>query len=323
MSLASIILCIESIDYKNRALYVGIFAVSWELSAILFTILYQIYPSWRLAILTSVGIIILELCLLSNVTESPRFLLTNAVRYEECKKVMNIISKINGEGCFQYCLQSENTRERSPFFLKDIFGSNMNIIKLIVCSTMWFTQYYSIRSFETAPSYLTLTQANMKIAKSLLSVFSILLSIYLINNYGRKKLAFYSLISLGTTGLSISILSCFDIDESIYLSINILNTVRMIIAPGVSNLLVLYTAEQFPTYIRCTCFGIACIISRSSIITYTYIQIFFIDFLDLFSILAAASMIIFVPSIILLEETHQKELDEVNDNFHQPFLVRN
>ena len=94
---------------------------------------------------------------------------------------------------------------------------------------------------------------------------------------------------------------------------------------GQFTLLFIYTSEQFPTYIRSTCLGIANAFGKIGPILAINLTInadnsFFVIIL----ILTGALSILIAPFIVFLEETHHKELDEmIENNNREPFLVRN
>ena len=259
---------------------------------------------------------LIEFFLLKYVAESPRFLLVNVVNIKQCKNILNKISLINGEGSFTYALISENNRRDISASIKDIYRSRMNIIKLIACSIIWFTvlpAYYltvlTIAKFETYSQI-------QSILMDLISISSIVAAIYLINNYGRKKTLFYCLLTKGILLLIISLIDWINYNFNFNdIVLFILLLVPIFVVGLVYTLITIFTAEQFPTYIRCTCFGVSIMIGRLGTAIAANLDIGGMD--DIIGIpTSAIGILLLVISsvVILLEETHEKELDEMTEN---------
>ena len=84
---------------------------------------------------------------------------------------------------------------------------------------------------------------------------------------------------------------------------------------GQLTLLHIYTAEQFPTYIRCSCFGIVNAIGRIGPILSVNLSLDANKIaLTLLLLITGSLSIIISPFLVYLEETHHKELDEMIEN---------
>ena len=318
LCLTGIVLCVESIDFKHRELYVGIFMVIPQVWIIITIILLRSVIYWRYVILISSVPLLLELYLLTYVQESPRFLLSNAFDIEGCTKALNKISLMNGEGNFTYSLISENTK-RSPFSIREIFYSRMLVVRLVTCGVMWFNLlfiYYSMIFLMIGFGELYLRA----IISSIALILSSLASVPLINTYGRKKLTVIGLASTGILFVIMTVVKVFNEGSNVVI---ILSLVLRLLIGGMLNLLSLYTAEQFPTYLRCTCFGISNGIGRIGAISAAVITSLPAgNALTICSIIAGI-MILASPSVIYLEETHHKELDEMAENPSEQLLLGN
>ena len=109
--IVGIVLCVESVDFKQRAWYLGLYAIAYFMSPVLTMLLSLLTINWRVVILMYSFLALIEFFLLKYVAESPRFLLVNVRNIEECKKVLNNISLMNGEGHFSYSLESKTTEK--------------------------------------------------------------------------------------------------------------------------------------------------------------------------------------------------------------------
>ena len=207
INIIAFVLCMESLDFKYRNYYLGLYQIAWPLGAAFSTALYWSGLYWRYTILISAGILLLELYLLAYVAESPRFLLTNIFDVKGCQKVMNRISLINGEGNFLYILNTENT-QNSLLSLRKALNSKWVIFRIAMCSAMWFTTNfgrYSMLFFKSDKPILELLESDTNLSPYILSIVNNIINIIsvciiyvpLINYFGRKKIAFISLLIEG------------------------------------------------------------------------------------------------------------------------------
>ena len=68
--LIGFILCMESLDFKHRNYYLGVFQMAWPISGAFFIALYWLDLYWRYNMLISAGILIMELFLFAYLEES-------------------------------------------------------------------------------------------------------------------------------------------------------------------------------------------------------------------------------------------------------------
>ena len=157
------------------------------------------------------------------------------------------------------------------------------------------------------------------ILMKLISISSIAAAIHLINNYGRKKTLFFCLLIKGALFLSISFIGwIYSNDIFMFILFVVLNFVVGL----VYMLIIIFTAEQFPTYIRCTCFGISIPIGRSGTVIAANLDLIGLDHLIGFPTLAIGILILCIScTVILLEETHHKQLDEMAINTNSILLL--
>ena len=90
-------------------------------------------------------------------------------------------------------------------------------------------------------------------------------------------------------------------------------------------MLYIYTAEQFPTYIRCTCFGLVNAVGRIGPVLSVNLSLDGNNLaLTIILLITGALSIIISPFLAYLEETHNKELDEmIENNMRDPLLDKN
>ena len=320
----STVLGVESLDYKYRALYVALFSASWWVFSTFIYVLSYYGLYWRYSILLCASLLLLELFLLKYIHESPRFLVSNAGDIEACTKVLNKISLMNGEGQFLYLLKSENPQKRLVNIFKDVCASKMIMIKTISCSLVWFIMSWGYYSWVFIEPYSGVNFFLMTITKNTLIILGLLLSVYLVNKYGRKMACLVSILSVGILYLSISLINMAENNKNLaFLSFILSMTLNYFAAVGYI-IISLYSAEQFPTYIRCTCFGIAHAVGRSGALFAVSLPLLPSKAQLIISITIGVLMILTSPAVILLEETKIKELDEMveNDNT-QPLLTEN
>ena len=321
----SLILCLETLDLKNRNLYLGLYQTAWPFASALFTVLYWFDVYWRYAILVSAIILLIEIYLLAYIEESPRFLLTNAVDVQACYKALDRISLINGEGNFTYNLVSDNTRKYMSLSIGDIFYSKRNVFKIIICGSMWFSivfGYYStlflqinikINLFTESDSDSTTEKYAQSVGNDILNVISVIIYMMFINLFGRKKVAFYSLCFDGAAFISIALLLSNGDANAMFL---VFTLARFAIG-GQFALLYVYTAEQFPTYIRCTCLGICGALGRIAGLVASSLPSNDTEndsTVGTTLIIIGALALVTSPFVLLLEETHHKELAEMIEN---------
>ena len=142
----------------------------------------------------------------------------------------------------------------------------------------------------------------------------------LINHFGKKKVAFGNLLLDGILFLLLALLLHLLVNNNI--ATIILFYIARFIIFGQLTLLHIYTAEQFPTYIRCSCFGIVNAIGRirSILCVNLYFDVNNLP-LTIILLITGASSIIISPFIVYLEETHHKELDEMIENDNRELLL--
>ena len=314
--IVGIVLCVESLDFKQRAWYLGFYFIANNILPILTILLSLLEINWRVVILMYSFLAFIKFLLLQNVVESPRFLLVNVRKIEECKKALNKISLMNGEGHFSYSLESENNRKIiSPSF-KDVYHSRMNILKLLSCSMIWLIMllaYYI--SFFNIPK-LQMHPEIDSISMNLSIIAAILAGVHLINNYGRKIILLYCFLIEGALFLCISLMS-YTLPSHIALckyALFILFLINFLVAALVLMVIAIFSAEQFPTYIRCTCLGIVMLIGRFGSVIAAHIDYSGGDNIPFISIAIGILILCISPIVCLLEETHNKELDEMVEN---------
>ena len=317
--IVGIVMCVESVDFKQRGWYLGLYATAFYMSSITTILLTLLDINWRAIVIFYALLALIEFFLLKYIAESPRFLLVNIRNIVECKKALNKISLMNGEGPFLYSLESENNRKNVLVSFKDLYRSRMNIIKLIACSVIWFTMLlaYYLTVFNINKYYVYPNIQN--ILMNLIDISSNVVAVHLINNYGRKKTLFYCLLIEGTLFLCISLTDWIDIDN---IFLFILFLALNFVAGLVYMLITIFTAEQFPTYMRCTCFGISIMIGRFGTVIAANLDLIGLDHIIGFPTLAAGILILCISSaVVLLEETHHKELDEMAENTNSILLL--
>ena len=280
-------------------------------SQILNTLLLLLNVSWRVVILIYSFLAFIEFFLLKYVAESPRFLLVNVRNIEECKKVLNKISLMNGEGHFSYSLESEINRKIIPVSIKDIYHSRLNILKLLSCSIIWCTMSLAYNLSASSIPKLQIYPEYDYLILSLMIIPSNLAGVRLINNYGRKKTFLFCLIIEDVLFLCISLVSYMNLSKIVLF---ILFMVLCLGSGAIMLLLLIFTAEQFPTYIRCTCLGIAMLIGRLGTIIGANMDYIVGDNLPVISLVIGILILCISPIVRLLEETHIKELDEMVEN---------
>ena len=317
------VLCLESLDLLYRNQYLGIYQIMWYVASALVTAIYWSGLNWRYVILLSAGVLYLEIYLLKYVQESPRYLLSNAGSVQACENVLNKIARINGENGFDYTLRSEYNGEQEGLSRRNSIRSKRNIVKILVCGLMWFSVvfgYYSMvfmppnKSTDVFEEYDGETVGNIhSIGSDILSIFSCFMYMILINHFGRKKTAFFSLGLDGAVFLSISIL-LYAVENNEALVFGLYSFARFLIS-GQFPLLYIYTSEQFPTYSRCTCLGICNAIGRTGGFLASFLaSAHSTGRLQIILIIAGCLAIITTMLISFLEETHHKELSEIIEN---------
>ena len=134
-----------------------------------------------------------------------------------------------------------------------------------------------------------------------------------INLFGRKKVAFYSLCFDGAAFISIALLLSNGDANAMFL---VFTLARFAIG-GQFALLYVYTAEQFPTYIRCTCLGICGALGRIAGLVASSLPSNDTEndsTVGTTLIIIGALALVTSPFVLLLEETHHKELAEMIEN---------
>ena len=144
-----------------------------------------------------------------------------------------------------------------------------------------------------------------------------------IDYLGRKKFAFFTINFNGAfCGFLSFLLYALPNENSLIL---ISYSIAKYVLKGQFTLFCIYTAEQFPTYIRCICFGITNVLGQIGGFLAIYLSLYsdYFSHIDVLMIAGALSVLI-SPLIVFLEETHHKELDEMveNDN-RKPLLDKN
>ena len=328
------VLCMESLDFKYRNYYLGFYQLAWPVGSAFSTALYWSGLYWRYTILISAGILLLEIYLLAYVAESPRFLLTNIFNVKGCQKLMNRISLINGEGNFSYTLISENTN-KLKLSIGDLFCSKWIVFRIAICTLLWFSVvfgYYSMIFLQPNKGLTIFLKSDdnsdiflRSIVNNIINTISVcILYVPLINYFGRKKIAFFSLVLDGVLFLSFSFLLYFQSNDNML--IYIFFSVARFLLDGQFTLFYIYTSELFPTYIRCTCLGIVNIFGRIGGILAVNLSINTCNSaLIPIPIITGILAILIAPLIVCLEETHHKELDEMIeiDYRGEPLLDKN
>ena len=317
--IVGIVFCTESVDFKQRSWYVCLYLTAWLISPIMAIILFLLGIDLRMIIMLYAFLALLEYFLLKYVVESPRFLVSNVVSIEKCQKALNRISLMNGEGRFSYSLESENKRKYFTVSIKDIYRSRMNIIRLISCSVIWIavllTYYFTL---FTMPNLLENSDIQI-IIMNLVTISSTVIAGHLANDYGRKKTLFYFLLIDSALFLVISLVSfIYHSDILIFILFLVLNFVHGL----VYMLIAIFTAEQFPTYVRCACVGISMMFGRIGTVIAANFQIFGWDHFIYISALVTGILVFCIsPAVVLLEETQNKELDEMIENTRSVLLL--
>ena len=331
--LTGFILCMESLDFKDRNYYLGIYQLSWPLSTAFFTALFWVGIYWRYILLVSAGILITEMYLLTYVEESPRFLLTNVGDIKGSRKIMKRIARMNGEA-FSYNLKCENTRKNLSLSIRDIFYSKWTLFQIAMCGFMWFTINFYIfglafdksdkeivffmESDYDADVYFRTIVNCILVAISILAVY-----VPVINRFGRKKIASIALVLDGLLFIFISFLLYFQVNDTKFIFISIF--IARLVLGGQFTVFYIYTAEQFPTYIRCTCIGLTAFFGKMGGILDLNESVETGNlYLAIMLTITGALSILIAYLIVYLEETHHKVLDEMIENRHrEPLLDKN
>ena len=308
----SYVLFTEMLDYQYRNWYLGIYKLMWPISALVYSIFFMLDLYWRYLIILSGCFLVLELLLLRYVFESPRFLLTNASDVQAATFIMNKISVINRVGELKYTLISENTTENASSSLRLICGSKEIIIKLVVCSSVWFSNilvYYSM--IFIIPKFISnMYFRNMTMFAA--DCVGILPASYFSNAIGRRKATVICSFVMSAAFFAISFLPFIGQDSfTLEIEIIVLSMIARVVLNAEFYLLYLYTAELFPTYIRSTAVGICNFFGRFGGIVASSLLIIS-DAIGIDSSLILGVMMLLTALLsLLLEETNAKPMREM------------
>ena len=321
----SFILSMETINYKYRNRFLGLFFISSSLSTALFSILYRDI-TWRYLVIVSAASLLIQASLMRYTYESPRYLATNKVDIEATINILKKISIINGENEFQYSIMSENANRRASRFFTAMCYSKLICVKICASIAVWFCIYFGFYSFLILkkPLFDDIYYSDMTIY--LLTIIPIPVFMCLIDTLGRKKTVFFSVLIIGILFIILGILQvCESQLEGIYAEV----LARLItsLMSGELYLIFICTSEMYPTYIRCTAMGMCNAIGKLSVFFVILLQLLINS--DNSSVNSIPSFVFGVVLLfsagisILLEETNGKEMDEVTDTYNTPLLKAN
>ena len=316
----SVILCVETIDFKRRSQYIGSFSIAMSAFSIFIMILVDLNINWRYLVLIPAVLLLLQVFLMSYVVESPRFLATNQGNIEAATKVIQKISIMNGEGTFKYAIISENSRSTRSMPIKELFSNKIIVLQLFAGSAAWTNAvigYYSIFFLMPDSTSSALLQ---NIGYHIVEIISILAALCVINDIGRKKTTALIFLFVGFIFFAIDLLQ-YSIQDMYIASW----TKRILLHASIFLLytefcfLYIYTAEMFPTYIRGTAFSLCNIISR----IISTVGFSFFPGAGSFgvSLIAGSIMILTAASCVVFQETQGKEIEEMIEcTLTQPLL---
>ena len=316
----TIILCVETMDFKKRNIYIQMIWIIMPMCSIIFIVLLQLQVPWRYVLLICPLSILVQLLFMPYIQESPRYLLTNRCNIKAATKAINKISLRNGEGTFDYILASESSKTASFISIREIITSKILMLQIIVGNLAWLlliTGYYG--STLVMPEdfqgsfwlYIFIHIAN---------ILCELLLIVAVIFFGRKKTVASNFLIVGIIFIIITPIEFLKIDNDVLkiLEICLLSVIRVSF-PALVCLIYLFTAEMFPTNIRSAAFCLCSIAGRITESTglgklmFSNLSVCAL-IIGVFTILGGASMVVF-------QETGGKEIDEVADNNqHQPLL---
>ena len=320
----SFVLLTEMLEYHYRNMYIGVYKVFVPLSAIWTIGLYMISLHWNYILFLSGLYLALKLLLLGYVYESPRYLITNRVDIEEATRVIKEIALINGVEDFDYELKTENISE-GKLKIGDICSDRSTVIKLILCSSIWFCVTITFYSFVfIMPKFISDTYLE-GIAMFTADMVAILPTAYFINSIGRKITTVSNFIVIGVCLFGILVLTYVTSDQgTLEIWTIIISIIARFAISGEIYLIFIYTAELFPTYFRSTAFGICNIVARlGGMLASNLLLICEAIGINYLIVLGVLSLLTAVFSL-LLEETKKKALKEMVDSDHTlPLLDRN
>ena len=304
----SVILCVETIDFKKRSQYIGYLFTTVLASNELSHFFISSLELWRNFMLCCAFLMILNFFAMSYIEESPRFLLTNQANIKASTKVIEKISLWNGEVDFKYSLVSENIKKQKSIW-KDLWNSKIMKVQLIVCTLAWSSLYFGSSSIANI-SYTSTSNIWVYCSIHILGILPVLILMICINGIGRKKIIAWILV---ITGLIFIILHCYyasrsDEEFSKDIVVSILLLGLNFIMRAEKYLLCLYTAEMFPTQMRGSAFSFCILFS------YFIVCFWLSRFNSIFPYPLAISggfMILAAPVMVKLQETLGKEIDEM------------
>ena len=311
IQLTSVILCVETIDFKKRNQYLGFIWILIPVSYI-FIIQSLNYLEVYLQIILFFATImmVLQVIFLLYIEESPRFLLTNKVNIKAATKVINRISLCNTQESFKYSLLSENIKKQESVYFQDIFHSKIITLQLLAGSLVWTNVLMGGYFCSSAINYFLFAEFWISFAVNMSGLVGVLIIMYTINHIGRKKTIAISFAGSGVLFFIIFILYEY-YDESItelvdfatiFLSLNLLS--------GQAYLVNIHTAEIFPTQMRGSAFSFCNIIA--------VLIIYILDlttFFDKYYLqIVGTSMLLSAGCCVVLQETLGKEIDEMIEN---------
>ena len=320
----SFILCSEVINYKYRNLYLSIFFMNISLSAAVFSVLYSLSNTWRYLLLGSSVLILAQVFLMGYVYESTRYLVTNKVDIEAAISVLREISLINGEGDFRYSIISENFNKKASRSIRAICSSKLIAVKICASAAVWLCVLFGFYSFIFfKPTIFDDNFYYNEFTNNLLKIVPFPIVICLIDTLGRKKTLFFATLLIGGIFMIIGVLQLNASDFSrafadvLVILVSSLMTAEMYLT-------YVCTSEMYPTYIRCTGMGYCNAIGKLSFFLVIIVGKFNKqDNPSIPSFIFGMVLLISAAISILLEETFEKEMDEVIVTYGQPLLKVN
>ena len=203
----SVILCVETIDFKKRSQYIGYLFTTVLASNELSHFFISSLELWRNFMLCCAFLMILNFFAMSYIEESPRFLLTNQANIKASTKVIEKISLWNGEGDFKYSLVSENIKKQKRISWKDLCNSKIMKSQLIVCTLVWSSLYVGSSSIANI-RYTPPSDIWIHCSIYILGILPVLILMIFINGIGRKKIIAWILFIMGLIFYNISLLLC-------------------------------------------------------------------------------------------------------------------
>ena len=319
--ITTVVLCVETIDFKMRNLYIQVFWMIMPMGSIIFIVLLQLQVPWRYVLLICPLSILVQLLFMPYIQESPRYLLTNRCNVKAATKAINKISLRNGEGRFNYLIVSESSKNTGLRSIREMFTSKILTLQLTAGTLAWIIV---VTGFYGSTFVMPDVFHNLFLPYILVHIVEIICNIILLFAlilFGRKKSMASTFCLIGIIFIIVAPIEYVNIDRSI---VTVVESILLFISRfsfyALFCLMYIFTAEMFPTNIRSAAFGSCNIVAR--IAESIGLSKLIFSHLAVSSLIIGAVTILCGASLVVFQETGGKELDEVTENNrNQPLLV--